>query len=740
MGNRKEATSGVTSTLMGLIDENFNENEENMSGSDVSSSDVSGSDSDASERFSLDGLDMDGIEVDELCDSDDSVRLESAHESDSDGQNWPEFNLENDMNNPILKVGMLFRSKDSLKEAAKQYGTLNSYFIKFPKNDLRRLKAVCNEKCSWFIWASRLNPNDPTDQTWQIRTSNPNHTCSKVYKNRNVTSAWIGEQYKEKFIADPEYSLKSLQQDVKRDFCCLVSLTKCRRAKLRALKLIEGAHKAQYEKIYEYLLEACKDGYRAGCRRIVGLDGCFLKGYYGGYLLAAVRIDANNDIYPLAYAAVESENQASWLWFLEVLAIDLEIVSSYQITFMSDKQKGLLEAICMLFPNAETRHCVRHLHSNFKNAGFRTKELKDLLWKAARASTTREFDDAMDELRKTNQHAYDWLKKKNPTHWSRSHFSIRSHSDMLVNNLFESFNKMILEARGKPILTMMETVRTKIMLLIVKKKEEADKWKGILCPKIKKKLDGMCVIVCFNQACSLFSRCVPSHAGGDKYQVECGPCSQHVVDLVQNSCSCRNWDLTGIPCTHALAVIHVKNEFPETYVQTWYTKQTQLQIYSNFVSPVRGPKQWAPLSNMLPVLPPPLRRPPGRSIKVRRKEPDEPQTTERLSKRGVEMRCSKCKIIGHNKRSCKGKVGQNIPVKRHQVGVRTQQQATPSQQEGTPTQQGAPTQLPTAPTQIPTAPTHQEAALRQKLPLKRKSTTTTVRWMPSTQESSMTDH
>ncbi|KAK5841718.1 hypothetical protein PVK06_004041 [Gossypium arboreum] len=124
---------------------------------------------------------------------------------------------------------------------------------------------------------------------------------------------------------------------------------------------------------------------------------------------------------------------------------------------------------------------------------------------------------------------------------------------------------------------------------------------------------------------------------------------------------------------------------------------------------------------MLPILPPPLRRPPGRPTKVRRKEPNEPQTTERLSKRGVEMRCSKCKIIGHNKRSCKGEVGQNIP-----------QQATLSQQEGTPTQQGAPSQLPTAPTQIPTVLTHQEAALRQKLPLKRKSTTTTVRWMPST--------
>ncbi|XP_016690476.1 uncharacterized protein [Gossypium hirsutum] len=368
-----------------------------MFGSDVPGSDASENDVSNRIRVNLDGLNMDGIEVDELCDSDDSGRLDSAHESD----------LENDMSNPRLKVGMLFKSKSSLKEAAKHYGRLNSYFIKFPKNDLKWLKTVYSEKCSWFIWASRLNPNDPTDQTWQIRSSNPNHTCSKVYKNKNVTSAWIGEHYKEKFIADPDYSMKSLQQDVKRDLCCIVSLTKCRRAKLKALELIKGAHKAQYEKIYEYLLEvrmqnegsatiyyldnrlfqriyvylqACKDGYKAGCRRIVGLDGCFLKGYYGVYLLATIGIDANNGSYPIAYVAVESENQAPWLWFLELLAIDLEI--------------------------------------------------------------------------------------------------------------------MILEARGKPILTMMEIVRTKIMLLIVKK-EEDEKWKGTLC--------------------------VPSHAGGDKYQVEYGP-------------------------------------------------------------------------------------------------------------------------------------------------------------------------------------------------------------------------
>ncbi|KAK5812288.1 hypothetical protein PVK06_027715 [Gossypium arboreum] len=50
---------------------------------------------------------------------------------------------------------------------------------------------------------------------------------------------------------------------------------------------------------------ACKNGYRVGCRRIIGLDGCFLKGYFGGYLLVAVGIDTNSGIYLITYAAVE---------------------------------------------------------------------------------------------------------------------------------------------------------------------------------------------------------------------------------------------------------------------------------------------------------------------------------------------------------------------------------------------------------------------------------------------------
>ena len=48
---------------------------------------------------------------------------------------------------------------------------------------------------------------------------------------------------------------------------------------------------------------------------------------------------------------------------------------------------------------------------------------KDLLWKAATATTVPEFTIAMEELKALKQEAYDWLNLIPPQHWSRSHFS-----------------------------------------------------------------------------------------------------------------------------------------------------------------------------------------------------------------------------------------------------------------------------------------------------------------------------
>lgn len=101
-------------------------------------------------------------------------------------------------------------------------------------------------------------------------------------------------------------------------------------------------------------LQACKEGFVAGCRPILGVDGTHLRGPYPGICLTAVGKDGNNNLYPVAYAVVEAENKDSWAWFLELLVRDLGSATEsltwvherddiqdeeLQMTYMSDRQK-----------------------------------------------------------------------------------------------------------------------------------------------------------------------------------------------------------------------------------------------------------------------------------------------------------------------------------------------------------------------------------------------------------------
>jgi len=70
-------------------------------------------------------------------------------------------------------------------------------------------------------------------------------------------------------------------------------------------------------------LNACKKGFLVGCRKVIGLDGCFLKGATTGVLLCAIGRDGNNQIYPIAWAVIEMETNDSWDWFCYLLCKDL---------------------------------------------------------------------------------------------------------------------------------------------------------------------------------------------------------------------------------------------------------------------------------------------------------------------------------------------------------------------------------------------------------------------------------
>jgi len=125
-----------------------------------------------------------------------------------------------------------------------------------------------------------------------------------------------------------------------------------------------------------------------------------------------------------------------------------------------------------------------------------------------------------------------------------------------------------------------------------------------------------------------------------------------VVDLSKHSCTYYFWDLVGIPCRHVVAAINYKIENPEAYVHPCYKREAYHACYSLEITPINGKQLW-PKINQPELLPPIYKTPPGKPKKLRRREADENVSHSKLSKKNMIMKCSKCKQIGHNIRSCR---------------------------------------------------------------------------------------
>ncbi|KAL0289292.1 UNVERIFIED_CONTAM: hypothetical protein Scaly_2545700, partial [Sesamum calycinum] len=146
-------------------------------------------------------------------------------------------------------------------------------------------------------------------------------------------------------------------------------------------------------------------------------------------LLVAVGRDANDNMWPIAIAVVPMENREVWTWFLRELLDDLGgVESSHKWTFISDRQKGLIDVVQELAPHSEHRYCLRHMYQNFKMK-FKGQQLKDLFWKAASTACKSDFQLYMKKIEdvdpKVNPdvvNATKWLRVIPPHHWARSHF------------------------------------------------------------------------------------------------------------------------------------------------------------------------------------------------------------------------------------------------------------------------------------------------------------------------------
>ncbi|KAL4586511.1 hypothetical protein LXL04_011147 [Taraxacum kok-saghyz] len=451
--------------------------------------------------------------------------------------------------------------------------------------------------------------------------------------------------------------------DIKKQFKTVVSIGQCRRARKWARDMIEGKLSEHYSKIWDYSNEllrsnpgsTCKVGlimnpdgknyfqrfyicfealstrWKKACRKVIGLDGCFLKGEVKGELLTVIGRDANNQVYPIAWAVVDVESKPNWTWFLELLHEDLSLNNGRGLVVISDQHKGILEAVKDILPNVKHRQCARHIYANFHRA-YSGLEYKKLFWASSMSCVEADFKRNMAEMNRICPGGYGHLMSKQPKTWCRAYFNGGYACETVENGISECFNSIIIDARRKPLITMLEEIRIYVMDRIAHMNEKALKWKTNVCPAVLKKMKIFGKYMRYSYVCGTLMFWMVIH-------------SQWMVFETRF----QYQNLSGIPCVHAIAAINYIHKTPEAYIHPYFLKDTFLSCYETNIKPVNGSNMWEETPFLKP-LPPMVRRMPGRPKTKRKKHRSEQTTKFSTSRVSVArtVRCHHCKQFGHN--------------------------------------------------------------------------------------------
>lgn len=236
--------------------------------------------------------------------------------------------------------------------------------------------------------------------------------------------------------------------------------------------------------------------------------------------------------------------------------------------------------------------------------------LKNLLWKIVRCTYMGAYNATLDTLKKENIRAYEDFIGRDITKFCKVFINPNSLSDMILNNTSETFNGYILQARGKHVIHMLEEIRTSLLERQHRKKIELAEYSHRICLEILKKLEEI----------KFFSRyCIPHQASEFQFEVE-NYHDRFVVDLKSRTCTCRAWDITGIPCRHACSAFHLMRQDHADYVHEAYSIAMYNLTYQHALPPLNGENMW-PKAQGFPVFPPLAKKMTGMTQKENKKKP-----------------------------------------------------------------------------------------------------------------------
>ena len=206
-----------------------------------------------------------------------------------------------------------------------------------------------------------------------------------------------------------------------------------------------------------------------------------------------------------------------------------------------------------VFPRAKHSYCAYHIEKNLKR-NHHTR-LKGLVFKAAKATTPREFEETLQEMKTLNAEAGNYIKGIEKERWARAFFPAPRFGHV-TSNISESMNHWLEEARHKDPVALFSTYIRHLNQLFETRREEYQSMNQTDLPQtvaeiFNKSLDDSRKLLVLRNTHTVF-----------EVQRKNEPDLFRVVKLDPPSCSCGFFWEYGVPCRHLCAAMLSIKENP----------------------------------------------------------------------------------------------------------------------------------------------------------------------------------
>jgi hypothetical protein len=452
---------------------------------------------------------------------------------------------------------------------------------------------------------------------------------------KNATKYWVCEKVKDWLIEDATVGAKELQKKLKEHHKVKIHYKRVYMGKLLALQQLYGDWDNSFDNLYRFkaqvescfpgsivqidhhtingkirfrrifvALKPCIEGFLSGCRPYLAVDSTFLTGRFKGQLASATAIGSPSGL-----------------------------------AICTDAGQAVMTGVKEVFPEAEHVECMYHLVTNFKKK-FHGKVFDDHLWAAAYSWNPYLFDKHWVAMDTSRPAATSYVRKWHNKLWSRSQFSTICKVDYVTNNLAECFNNWIKHHKSLNLDDFFDKARQLIMILWNRRRKVAKKLDGLILPHIIKKLNAMTRELNLEVVESSKEVAEVTALGDSGFRF--------VVNLRDRTCSCRQWQVSGLPCKHALAFItSLSNAHIRHYVDLYYSIDKFKSAYAQLIPAMPDKTQWPKFDHGFFMHPPLLKATAGRPKTERYKA-----CNEKKRKNGKHL-CPICKEKGHHWHNCK---------------------------------------------------------------------------------------